>query len=95
MRKRADRGASARAGRDGDGEGDGASFEHALEVAIDVHWHDTGRKSVWPVASLASRLEDWREVYRAWSEGELFTSEAADALRFGASSPAASNASSG
>lgn len=68
----------------GDGEGDGASFEHALEVAIDVHWHDTGRKSVWPVASLASRLEDWREVYRAWSEGELFTSEAADALRFGA-----------
>ena len=50
----------------GDGGGDDASLEHALEVAIDVHWHDAGRKSVWPVASLASRLDDWREVYRAW-----------------------------
>ena len=63
---------------------DASSFEHELECAIDVHWHDTGRKSIWPVASLASRLDDWREVYRAWREGELFTSEAADAVRSGA-----------
>jgi len=68
----------------GDGSGEDASLEHALEVAIDVHWHEAGRKSVWPVASLASRLDDWREVYRAWREGALFTSEAADAMRAGA-----------
>ena len=49
-----------------------------------MHWHEAGRKSVWPVASLASRLDDWREVYRAWREGALFTSEAADAMRAGA-----------
>ena len=64
--------------------------DHELEVAIDVTWDDTGRKSNWPTATLEARVEEWREVYGHWVEGELFTSEAADAI----SSSAAAEASS-
>ena len=64
--------------------------DHELEVAIDVTWDDTGRKSNWPTATLEARVEEWREVYCHWVEGELFTSEAADAI----SSSAAAEASS-
>ena len=59
-------------------------------MAIDVTWDDTGRKSNWPTATLEARVEEWREVYCHWVEGELFTSEAADAI----SSSAAAEASS-
>ena len=54
-------------------------------------WDDTGRKSNWPTAARPRRA--WRctrAVYGHWVEGELFTSEAADAI----SSSAAAEASS-
>ena len=54
---------------------------HALEVAIDVLWTETGRKNIWPVQSLSSRLNDWEKVREDWREGVLFSDEAKDFVK--------------
>lgn len=54
--------------------------DHALEVAADVSWNNTGRRSTWTKDALARRLDEWREVLAQWHEGELFTGEAAEAV---------------
>ena len=53
--------------------------DHELEVAIDVTWDDTGRKSNWPTATLEAA---WRSGARCTATGwrASFTSEAADAI---------------
>ena len=56
------------------------SRDHALEVAVDVTWNETGRKSTWTADALSRRLDEWREVFAQWSEGELFTGEAGEAV---------------
>ena len=70
----------SQASRGGKSDDVAASRDHALEVATDVTWSDTGRRSTWTKDALARRLDEWREVFAQWNEGELFTGEAAQAV---------------
>ena len=37
-------------------------------------------QSTWTADALSRRLDEWREVFAQWSEGELFTGEAGEAV---------------
>ena len=76
----ADKKSQSRRGGKSDESRAAASRDHALEVAADVTWNDTGRRSTWTKDALARRLDEWREVFAQWNEGELFTGEAAQAV---------------
>jgi hypothetical protein len=69
--------------------GGGEEPTHGLEVAVDVTWH-SGRRSTWTTRALETRLKEWRDVYAHWAEGELFTSEASDAIASSAAAEASS-----